>query len=51
MHVYKTLENRLKETLIAKGDAVCPDPPTDKQVLSLRFSIERRVKSTSHLAC
>lgn len=43
MNLYKTLEDRLKETLTPRGDTVCLDPRADKQVLPLELSTEIRV--------
>ena len=45
MNLYKTLEDRLKETLTLRGDTVCLEPPADEQVLPLKLSTETRVVS------
>ena len=47
MNLYKTLEDRLKETLSPRGDTVCLDPPFDDQVLSLNLSTQIRVVTMS----
>jgi hypothetical protein len=43
MNLYKTLEDKLKETLTPRGDTVCLDPPVDEQVRSLKLSTEFRL--------